>query len=122
MTDDTHAKVYCTFWIMNYAQRGEILENLSGGEYPAIILLEKVGEAWQVTSMEEAGIGDEYTEDIVRFAHGDEALEDKYFAASDLDDPANREIRTRFIRDYVEANGLTVTAYQDYASDPVALR
>lgn len=103
-------------------QKGDLLECISGGEFPAVILLEKAHDEWRVTSMEEAGIGDDYDLDIQRFAHGDEALEDKYFAASDLDAPENREIRRRFIRDYVEANRLAVTAYQDYGWDPVALR
>ena len=122
MTDDTHAKVYGTFWILNYVQKGEILESISGGEIPAIILLEKVQGEWQIESMEEADIGDDYYLDIQRFAHGDEALEDRYHAASDLDAPENREIRTRLIRDYVDANHLAVTAYQDYGWDPVELR
>lgn len=122
MIDDTHAKVYGTCWILNYVQKGEILENISGGEIPAVILLEKVDGEWQVISMEEADIGEDYYLDIQRFAHGDEALEDKYYAAGDLDAPENREIRTRLIRDYVEANHLAVTAYRDYGWDPVELR
>ena len=32
MTDDTHAKVYGTFWILNYVKKGNVLENISGGE------------------------------------------------------------------------------------------
>ncbi len=122
MTDDTRAKVYGTFWILNYVQKGEILENISSGEIPAVILLEKVDGEWQVISMEEADIGEDYYLDIQRFAHGDKALEDKYYAAGDLDAPENREIRTRLIRDYVEANHLAVTAYRDYSWDPVELR
>ncbi len=122
MIDDTHAKVYGTCWILNYVQKGEILESISGGEIPAVILLEKVDGEWQVISMEEADIGEDYDLDIQRFAHGDEALEDRYYAASDLDAPENREIRTRLIRDYVDANRLAVTAYRDYGWDPVELK
>ncbi len=122
MTDETHAKVYGTCWILNYVQKGDILESISGGEIPAVILLEKIDGDWRVTSMEEADIGDDYYLDIQRFAHGDEALEDRYLAASDLDAPENREIRTRLIRDYVDANHLAVTAYRDYGWDPVELR
>ena len=122
MIDDAHAKVYGTCWILNYVQKGGILESISGGEIPAVILLERADEEWVVMSMEEADIGDDYYLDIHRFAHGDEALEDKYLAASDLDAPENREIRTRLIRDYVDANHLAVTAYRDYGWDPVELR
>lgn len=122
MTDDTHAKVYGTFWILNYVRKGDVLECISGGEYPAIILLENVNDEWRVTSMEEAGDGDDYSADIQRFANGDKELESKYFAASDLGTPENREIRTRFVRNYVEANGLEVTGYQDNGWEPVELK
>ncbi len=119
-TDDTHAIVYGTFWILNYAEKDGILETISGGEYPAVILLENTGGRWRVTSVEEAGDGEAYAADIRRFSAGDRELEDAYFAASDL--KANQQIRTRFIRAYVEANGLDITAYRDYGWDPVELK
>ena len=61
----------------------------------------------------------DYYEDIVRFAGGDEELESKYHEAADL--MANEETRTQYIRAYAEANGLNITAYQDYGWDPVEL-
>ena len=122
MTDDTHAVVYGSFWILNYVKRGDKLVNISGGEYPGIMTLEKTGDGWTVTGREDAGIGEDYTADIERFAAGDKELEEKYFAASDLLAGPQQEIRTRFIREYAEANGLGVNAYQDYGWDPVPLK
>ena len=61
----------------------------------------------------------DYYEDITRFAGGDEELESKYHEAADL--MANEETRTRYIQAYAEANGLDITAYQDYGWDPVEL-
>ena len=122
MIDDTHAKVYGAFWILNYVKRGERLINISGGEYPAVIQMEKKDGEWQITAMEEAGNGDDYTADIERFAEGDQELEEKYFAAGDLGAAEQQDIRTRFIREYVEANSIGVTAYQDYGWDPVQLQ
>ena len=122
ITDDTHAKVYGTFWILNYVKRGTVLVNISGGEYPAIITLEKVDDEWRVTGMEEAGDGDDYEADIRRFADGDEELEAKYFAANDLGAEENQAIRTRFIRAYAETANVQVNAYQDYGWDPVPLK
>ena len=122
MIDDTHAKVYGTFWILNYVKKGDVLENISGGEYPAIITLEKTDEAWKVTFMEEAGDGENYAADIERFADGDKELEEQYFAGADLGAEENQAIRTRFIKAYVEANGLDVTAYKDSGWDPVELK
>lgn len=121
MTDDTHAKVYGTFWILNYVRKGNALFNISGGEFPTVAALEKKDGRWTVTGMEEAGDGEDYAEDIRRFANGDSALEDQYFAAADLEEEANKAIRTRYIKNYVEANGLDITEYQDYGWDPVPL-
>lgn len=122
MTDETHAKVYGTFWILNYAKRGQTLSNISGGEYPAVILLEKVNDLWQVVSMEEAGDGTDYGEDIERFANGNKELENKYYAAADLGAPENQAVRTRFIKAYVDAYGLNITEYQDYGWEPIPLQ
>ncbi len=121
LTDDTHAKVYGDFWILNYVKHGNVLENISGGEYPAIISLEKDGDQWKVTATEVAGDGEDYTADIERFAAGDQELADRFFAAADLKADANQEIRTRLIKAYVEANSLDITAYQDFGWDPVYL-
>ena len=121
MTDDTHAKVYGTFWILNYVKKGDVLENISGGEYPAIITLEKTDDEWKVTSMEEAGDGEDYVADIQRFANGDAELEQKYYAASDMLAEPSLSARTRFIKQYVATSGLDITAYKDEGWDPVPL-
>ena len=121
MTDESHAKVYGTFWILNYVKRGEKLFNISGGEYPAIIHLEKTNGQWQVTEMEESGSGEDYADDIKKFANGNKDLEDRYFAGGDLGAEENQAVRTRFIKAYVEANSLNITAYQDFGWDPVPL-
>lgn len=122
MIDDAHAKVYGSFWILNYVRQGEILFNISGGEYPAVILLENADGRWQVTSMEEAGDGEDYAADIERFAGGDQELEALYFTGADLDAEENQKVRMQFIKAYVEANGLDISAYQDYGYDPVELK
>ena len=121
MMDDTHARVYGTFWILNYVKRGSKLINISGGEYPGIMTVEMANGQWKVTAFEEAGDGENYAADIERFAAGDKELEAAYFAAADLGTEANEEIRTRFIREYAVNNSLPVTAYQDYGWDPVSL-
>lgn len=121
MIDAAHAKVYGSFWILNYVRRGETLFNISGREYPAVIMLENADGRWQVTAMEEAGDGEDYVKDIERFADGDKELADQYFAGADLGAEANQAIRGQFIKAYVEANGLNITAYQDYGWDPVEL-
>ncbi|MBQ3705365.1 MAG: hypothetical protein II888_02815 [Clostridia bacterium] len=121
MTDDSHATVYGSFWIQNYVKRGTTLESISGGEYAGIMTLEKADGKWKMTGMQEAGDGDDYAADIESFAAGDSELAEKYFAASDLLAEPQQTIRTRLIRDYVEANHLGITAYHDFGWDPVDL-
>ena len=119
--DDSHVKVYGDFWGFNYVLDGKVLETISGGEAPGIMTLEKSGDAWTVTAVETAGDGTDFAADIERFSQGDKELEDKYFDASDGMAPATAEVIRRFIRDYVNANGLTVAAYQDPYWPPVPL-
>ena len=71
-----------------------------------------------VTVMETAGDGEDYGKDIIRFADGDKELEEKFFTSGEQMEP----IRTQFIRDYVEAAGINVTAYKDYGWDAVPLK
>jgi len=119
--DETHAKVYGSFWVLNYVKRGSVLQCVSGGEYAGLANLEKNEGGWQMVSLEPAGDGDDYAEDLKRFANGDQELLQKYFDMSDLSQAAQQETRTRMIREYVEANSLPITAYQDYGWDPVPL-
>ncbi len=120
-TDETHMKVYGTFWIFNYVPEESALTCISGGEHAGVMTLAADGEAWTVTEFEQVGDGEDYLKDILRICGGDSELEEAYFAASNaLDDPL-KSIRERFLRDYVTANGLNVTAYKDYGWDAVAL-
>ena len=120
-TDETHAKAYGKFWTLNYVKEGKTLVCISGGEHAGIVTLEKNGESWQVTDIEEAGEGTVFAEDIERFANGDEELKKLYTEHQDMQEEPLKGIRNRFIRDYVEANGLDTEAYQDRYWDPIPL-
>ncbi len=119
--DDSHATVYGTFWISNYVLSDDILHEISGGEFPGVIQLEKHDGAWQVTNAEYAGDGEDYSRDIQRFANGDKELEKLYFGAADGLSEKNVETQRRFIRGYVEANSLNITAWQDPFWPPTPL-
>ena len=113
--------VYGDFWIFNYGLEGTVLHTLSGGETPGVMTLELKDGVWTGTALEAAGDGEDYASDIRRFCAGDEALEALYFEASDAREGRTEETLRRFIREYVEANGLNVTAYQDPGWPPVSL-
>ena len=48
-------------------------------------------------------------------------LESEYFSANWANSEKVQGVRTQFIADYVQANGLNVTAYQDQGWDPIEL-
>ena len=121
MSDDTHARVYGVFWTLNYVQVNHILLNISGGEHTGIILLEKGGETWQVTELQEAGEEGDFDAEIARFAGGDRKLAEQYRKARDLSEDPQLSIRKRFIREYAEANSLDVNAFMDPYWNPVPL-
>ncbi len=119
--DDTHIKVYGNFWIFNYDLQGQTLENVSGGEAPGYMIVTRDGDSMKVTDAEFAGDGAEYAEDIKNFCGDDKSLESQYFASNDAGQEPLLSVRKEFIHDYVEANGLDITAYQDYGWEPVGL-
>ena len=114
---DSRILVYGDFRIYSYTLKDHVLENVSGGQAPGIMTLEKSGDAWTATDLELARDGGLFEPDIRRFCNGDKALEDLYFSSSQTAD----EVRLRFVRDYVSASRLDVDALQDYGRDPVPL-
>ena len=113
--DADHALVYGNFWVFNYTLEDGVLKTLSGGEQPAILTLAKNEDGWAVIEAEQAGDGEDYKADIERFCQGDEELLAQFFER-DAD-----AVRAQYIRDYAAANGLEISAYQDYGWDPVPL-
>ena len=121
MPDETRADVFGAFWHMRYERQSTLLISVSGGEAAGIMHLVLTDDVWSVASVEIAGDGTDYAKDIKRFCDGDKELERAYFSSADIRQDHVKSIRTQFIRDYVEANGLEITAYQDPYWDPIKL-
>ena len=114
--DDT--KVWGDFWVINYDLKGDVLEMASGGNYPGLMHLKKNDDAsFTVTDFEAVEDGSNFLQSAQKI------FGDRYedFAKAQADDEAMEKIRAEFIKDYVDANGLNITAYQDYGWDPVTL-
>lgn len=118
-SDKDDIRVYGDFWIFNYDLNGDVLENTSGGAYPGCIHLKSVdtAEGYEVTSMEVVEDGSGYTESAKKIfgKHYDD------FAKINSDDKSREETRAQIIANYVAANDLKITAFQDYGWDPVPL-
>ena len=114
--DDT--KVWGDFWVINYDLNGDVLEMASGGNYPGLMHLKKNSDgSCVVTEFEQVADGSDFIPSAKKI------FGDRYddFIKAQSDDKAMEEIRAEYIRGYVEANGLNITAYKDYGWDPVDL-
>lgn len=110
-------RVYGNFWIYSYYLDGDIMKTSSGGSYPGCIHIKSTDAGYEVTDMEIVEDGQNYT-DSAKKIFG-EHYED--FVKATGDTAGTEEIRAQIIANYVAANDLSVTAYQDYGWDPVAL-
>ncbi len=112
-------RVYGIFWLFNYDLNGDTLENTSGGSYPGVMHLKSVdtGDGYEVVSMDVVEDGSGYTESAKKlFGEYYDA-----FSKAVSDDQLREETRAQIIANYVAANDLAITAYQDYGWDPVSL-
>lgn len=114
-SDDGEAEVEGDFWIFNYVIEGDTLKMVSGGNHPGEMELIQVGSGYSVTSFEQVGDGSNF-EPTAR-----EIFEERYdtFMEFNSDKEAQESLRAQIIADYVKANGLSVTKYQDEGWDPI---
>lgn len=121
-TDGMETTIYGNFWMFAYRLEGKILQVTSCGECPGIMKLEKKDDVWTVSSFESAGEGEQYSEDITRFANGDKELEELYLRSTGADEESILEQYQRAaVVGYVNANQLDIEAYQENGADPVSV-
>ena len=115
--DRDDIKVWGDFWYFNYDLNGDILENTSGGSYPGLIHVKTTDEGYEVTGFDAVGDGSDFdpTAKKIFGKYYDE------FVKSSADTEGREKTRAQIIANYVAANNLNITAYQDYGWDPVTL-
>ena len=114
-SDKDDMKVYGDFWVFNYTLNGETLEMQSGGQYPGCIHIKSTDAGYEVTSMDIVGDGEDYNPTAKKI------FGDYYDQFMNIDKDAEEATRAQIIANYVAANDLKITAYQDYGWDPVTL-
>ena len=116
-SDKSDIKVYGNFWIFNYDLNGKTLENKSGGSYPGCIHVKWSDDGYEVTSFDVVEDGSGFTESAKKiFGSNYDA-----FMKDGEDEKLREKTRAQIIANYVAANNLDITAYQDYGWDPVTL-
>ena len=117
-SDDGEAEVKGDFWIFNYVIEGDTLKMVSGGNHPGKMELIQVGSGYSVKEMETVADGGSFE------SSAKDIFEEQYdqFIKINSDADAREALRAQTIADYVKANGLEVTKYQDEGWDPVNLK
>ena len=116
-SDKSDIRVYGNFWIFNYDLKGDILENTSGGSYPGCIHVKSTDEGYEVTSMDIVEDGSDFNPSAKKIFGENYDL----FMKDGEDEALREKTRAQIIANYVAANDLNITAYQDYGWDPVTL-
>ena len=109
--------VWGYYEVYNYKIDGETLSCVSGGSFPGKMNLTKNGDSYTVSDFTIVADGAD-NESSAREIFGDKY--EKY-AALNSNPEARASTRTQTLANYVKANGLKVTQYQDYGWDPVKL-
>jgi hypothetical protein len=116
-SDDGEAEVSGDFWVLNYTVEGDTLKCISGGAHPGKMELVKNGDVYVVEEFEVVEDGANYE------PSAKDIFEERYddFVQVSSDDTTREKVRAEIIANYVKANGLEVTKYQDEGWDPVDL-
>lgn len=115
---DGEVLVFGNFYDHTYHKIGNVLQESSGGEDPACFHLKKVGDGFEVVSVDHAGDGEDYAKDIKEFTKGYPGLYEKYMDWEE-NETMREEARKKYIKMYIEQNSLDVKYYKDYGWDPV---
>ena len=115
--DDGEAEAKGDFWVYNYVIEGDTLKCVSGGNYAGKMDLVKSGDGYTVTEFEQVADGGSF-EPTAR-----DIFEEHYdaFMKVNSDEKTRESLRQQNLVEYVKANGLNVTKYQDEGWDPVDL-
>lgn len=115
--EDGGSDVWGDFEVYNYKIEGETLSCISGGSFPGKMHVAKSDDGYAVTDFA-------VVEDGANFdSSAKEIFGDRYeeFVSVNSDDEGRNSARKDTLANYVKANGLEVTQYQDYGWDPVKL-
>ncbi len=119
-SDNLEIDVYGDFWVFNYNLEGETLMCEAGGSYPGKMHFsgnDNNADFYEVTSFEVVPDGED-SEEKAKEIFGDHYEE---YLKMCSDTTERERVRAQIISNYVAANELNITAYQDYGWDPVEL-
>lgn len=108
-------RVYGDFQFYNYSLDGDTLKTESGGSFPGCIHIKSTDSGYEVTGFDRVEDGSGFTTSAKKI------FGSHYDAYISRDEREAEKTRAQIIANYVAANGLGITQYQDYGWDPVKL-
>lgn len=108
-------RVYGDFQFYNYSLDGDTLKTESGGSFPGCIHIKSTDSGYEVTGFDRVEDGSGFTTSAKKI------FGSHYDAYISRDEKEAEKTRAQIIANYVAANGLGITQYQDYGWDPVKL-
>ncbi|SDB22213.1 hypothetical protein SAMN02910298_01068 [Pseudobutyrivibrio sp. YE44] len=116
-SDKSDIKFYGDFWVYNYNLEGDTLMTQSGGNHPGVMHLKSTDAEYEVTGFDAVADGNDFEPTAKEYfgKHYDDFM--KVYSDSDT----REKVRAQIIANYVAANNLSITKYQDYGWDPVEL-
>ena len=103
------AKVYANFWCETYYQYGNLLKNYSGGSYPGVMTLKKVGDTYKVTKKQYAEDGSSFEKSVWKLCKGHPIVAAKMLKGSISD-----KMKKKTLKEYIKQNNLKIKAYKEY--------
>ncbi len=109
--------VYGDYWIYSYRLNGQTLECTAGGDFPGVIHIKQTDDGYEVTGFDRVEDGSNFD------SSAKELFGENYDAFMELSSNSDEKekVRAQIIANYVFANDLDITEYQDTGWDPVQL-
>ncbi|MBQ6407081.1 MAG: hypothetical protein IJJ64_03485 [Butyrivibrio sp.] len=109
--------LYGNFEVYNYTLSGDTLMTVSGGSHPGCIHYKMGDNGYEITGFDQVADGSDYD------STAKEIFGDKYdaFIKASSDNKAREEVRAQIISNYAAANNLSITGFQDYGWEKIAL-
>jgi len=110
-------KIWGDYWVYNYKLVGDTLKTVSGGNHPGLMHVCKNDDGYEVTNFEQVADGSDNIPSAKRI------FGDKFdsFQTIQSDDQMREQMRAEELVNFVKANNLSATMYQDYGWPAKAL-
>lgn len=109
-TDNEDIKVWGDFWVYIYNQIGDTLLTVSGGNHPGLMHVCKNEKDYEVIEFEQVADGSD------NIPSAKQIFGDKFdsYQTIQADDKTREQLRAEELVNFVKANNLSATFYQDY--------